>query len=161
MYAGVSQSHLFVKHSLLTPLAIACVCVFCCPTCSLLKKTRVSLSAISTAAVNTSAVATASLAEKGAKLHNTYSGGGMTGFVLDLPDTLDEQDAISKLNADDEVVKVVPDTWVGIAGAAGMQHGSKLAANVVYCFPCTTGQQQQQFQTIHQHPVSHVAMGRV
>jgi len=59
----------------------------------------------------------------------------MTGFVLDLPDTLDEQDAISKLNADDEVVKVVPDTWVGIAGAAGMQYGSRSTTDVVYGFP--------------------------
>lgn len=72
-------------------------------------------------------MSTASLVAKGAKLSNRYNSKHMTGFVLDLPDGVDEEDAIAKLNAHDEVVKVVPDTWVGIAGAAG---GSSHAAEV-------------------------------
>lgn len=46
----------------------------------------------------------------------------MRGFVLDLPDGVDEEDVIAKLAEHKYVEKVVPDTWVGIAGAAG-KHG--------------------------------------
>lgn len=85
--------------------------------CSLLSKTKVSIAAAEGSA--NSSVGTASLSARGAKLRNRYNSKHMTGFVLDLPDDVDEEDAIAKLNAHDEVVKVVPDTWVGIAGAAG------------------------------------------
>jgi hypothetical protein len=82
----------------------------------LLAKTKVKTAA---AAGANSSVAIASLMAKGAKLRNTYSSKHMSGFVLDLPEDVDEEAAISKLNEHDEVVRVVPDTWVGIAGATG------------------------------------------
>lgn len=88
-----------------------------CSPCSLLSKTKVSIAAAGGS--GNSSVSTASLVAKGAKLSNRYNSEHMTGFVLDLPDGVNEEDAIAKLNAHDEVVKVVPDTWVGIAGAAG------------------------------------------
>lgn len=90
-----------------------------------MKKTHVSITP--TAAIASSGsgangkVSTASLAEGGAALHNTYSGGGINGFVLELPDGLDEQEAVLKLTNHSDVMKVVPDTWVGIAAAAGAE----------------------------------------
>lgn len=96
---------------------------------SLLSKTKVSIAAQS---AGNSSVSTASLAAKGAKLSNRYNSKHMTGFVLELPDGVDEEDAIAKLNAHDEVVKVVPDTWVGIAGAAArMPHSAEATPNLV------------------------------
>jgi ABC-type amino acid transport substrate-binding protein len=66
------------------------------------------------------AVAVASLAAVGAKPRNTYSGGGMKGFVLDLPNQVDEDEVVNKLVAQQDVMRVVPDTWVGIAAATGV-----------------------------------------
>lgn len=88
----------------------------------LLSKTKVSIAAAGSGSNST--VGTASLSAKGAKLRNTYDSKHMSGFVLDLPDGVDEEEVISKLNAHDDVVKVVPDTWVGIAGAAGKASGA-------------------------------------
>jgi hypothetical protein len=87
----------------------------------LLSKTKVSIAAAGGGSNST--VSTASLSAKGAKLRNTYDSKHMSGFVMDLPDGVDEEEVISKLNAHDDVVKVVPDTWVGIAGAAGKTSG--------------------------------------
>lgn len=90
----------------------------------LLSKTHVSIASDASSSSDSgnsssSSVQTASLFAKGAKLRNTYSSKSMSGFVLDLPDEVDEEDVVAKLNAHDDIVKVVPDTWVGIAGAAG------------------------------------------
>jgi hypothetical protein len=41
--------------------------------------------------------------------------------VLDIPADVDEADAVSKLSAHQDVMRVVPDTWVGIAVASGEQ----------------------------------------
>jgi phage tail tube protein FII len=83
-----------------------------------MKKTHVSVAGSSDDAAAADSVATASLAEHGATM-NKYSGGGMQGFVLDLPEGMDEQEAILKLANSSDVMRVVPDTWVGIAAAAG------------------------------------------
>lgn len=72
------------------------------------------------------AIAVASLAAVGAKPRNTYSGGGMQGFVLDLPDQVNEDEVVNKLVAQQDVMRVVPDTWVGIAAATGMSSSKQL-----------------------------------
>jgi len=45
----------------------------------------------------------------------------MKGFVLDLPDQVDEDEVVNKLVAQQDVMRVVPDTWVGIAAATGVR----------------------------------------
>jgi hypothetical protein len=90
---------------------------------SLLGNTTVSSSSVGVAAggSSTDAVATASLAAVGATLQTNFSGGGLQGFVLDIPADVDEADVVSKLSAHHDVMRVVPDTWVGIAVATGEQ----------------------------------------
>jgi hypothetical protein len=104
--------------------------------CSLLSKTKVSLAAADGSS-STGSLHTASLSAKGAKLRNRYSSKHMTGFVLDLPDGVDEEDAVAQLNAHAEVEKVVPDTWVGIAGAAGERQQQKQQQPLLlFCCMC-------------------------
>lgn len=97
--------------------------LFCCSCCrrSLLDDTTVSSSTVSTGAGGSSsdAVAPASLSAVGASSQTNFSGGGLQGFVLDIPADVDEADAVSKLSAHKDVMRVVPDTWVGIAAAKG------------------------------------------
>ncbi|KAF8068246.1 aprE [Scenedesmus sp. PABB004] len=59
----------------------------------------------------------ASLADAGASAAQSFSGGGVQGFVLDLPANVDEAAAVAELAAHSSVLRVVPDTWVGIAAA--------------------------------------------
>jgi hypothetical protein len=88
----------------------------------LLDDTTVSSPSVGIAAGSSSdAVATASLAAVGAMPQTNFSGGGLQGFVLDIPADVDEADAVSKLSAHQDVMRVVPDTWVGIAVASGEQ----------------------------------------
>jgi hypothetical protein len=63
-------------------------------------------------------VSAASLAAAGAAPSSKYEGGGLQGFVLDLPANVDEAAAVKQLAARSDVLRVVPDTWVGIAVAA-------------------------------------------
>eukprot|EP00878_Enallax_costatus_P028896 GHUV01031253.1.p1 GENE.GHUV01031253.1~~GHUV01031253.1.p1 ORF type:complete len:402 (+),score=82.70 GHUV01031253.1:387-1592(+) len=59
----------------------------------------------------------ASLAEVGATSDNKFSGGEVQGFILDVPEGVDEEEAVQKLSSHADVMRVVPDTWVGIAAA--------------------------------------------
>jgi multidrug efflux pump subunit AcrB len=113
----------------------------------LLSKTKVSLAAADGSSKGS--LHTASLSAKGAKLRNRYNSKHMTGFVLDLPDGVDEEEAVAQLNAHAEVEKVVPDTWVGIAGAAGGQQQQQQQQQLllfccVYFADTAIAKQQQQ-----------------
>lgn len=66
-------------------------------------------------------MAPASLAAAGATPQTNFSGGGLQGFVLDIPADVDEADVVAQLSAHQDVMRVVPDTWVGIAAATGEQ----------------------------------------
>lgn len=106
----------------------------------MLAKTKVKTAA---AAGANSSVAIASLMAKGAKLRNTYSSKHMSGFVLDLPEDVDEEAAISKLNEHDDVVRVVPDTWVGIAGATGKEQAAFEGRSLRECHVLCQQKQKQ------------------
>lgn len=85
---------------------------------SLLDNTAVSSASVGIAAGSSSdAVAPASLAAAGATPQTNFSGGGLQGFVLDIPADVDEADVVAQLSAHQDVMRVVPDTWVGIAAA--------------------------------------------
>lgn len=64
-------------------------------------------------------VTAASLAEVGATSDTKFSGGEVQGFILDVPEGVDEAEAVQKLSSHQDVMRVVPDTWVGIAAATG------------------------------------------
>eukprot|EP00878_Enallax_costatus_P044513 GHUV01053166.1.p1 GENE.GHUV01053166.1~~GHUV01053166.1.p1 ORF type:complete len:187 (+),score=37.31 GHUV01053166.1:164-724(+) len=66
----------------------------------------------------------ASLAEVGATSDNKFSGGEVQGFILDVPEGVDEEEAVQKLSSHADVMRVVPDTWVGIAAATGGLFGT-------------------------------------
>lgn len=86
----------------------------------MLVNTTVSTGAVGIAAGSSpDAVGPASLAAAGAAAQTSFSGGGLQGFVLDIPAEVDEADAVSQLAANKDVMRVVPDTWVGIAAATG------------------------------------------
>lgn len=61
----------------------------------------------------------ASLAEVGATSDTTFDGGDVQGFILEVPAGVDEVEAVQKLSSHADVMRVVPDTWVGIAAATG------------------------------------------
>jgi hypothetical protein len=71
-----------------------------------------------------------------------FSGGGLQGFVLDIPADVDEADAVSKLSAHQDVMRVVPDTWVGIAVATGEQQLHEAVQNL----QCTETTQYVSFE---------------